>query len=194
MRSQHDRLAVENLRQDDVDVVRQEALHNVLQALRAWHLWEERVTHVVGLGVLVVGVDFWWRSVVGTAPAHKLLFTVLLTDLGLVQALQLAVVTLIEAPVTHNWNPVTVRSVQRDVRGADRTTQQRREHDVRQHALFCHQLTGVDGFLLTLLSQIDIDPAGELVGLVPFTLSVTDKNQLSIRHGTNHATNRMIFL
>ena len=184
----HHRLAGKDLRADHVNVVRGEALHHVLEALGARHFLQKRVARVIGLRVLVVRVNSRWRGVVGAAPRHELLFAELVADLRLVQALQLAVVTLIETPVAHHRNPVAIRRVQRNVCGADCAAQQGGEHNVRQDILFHHELAGVDCLALALLGQVNVYPTGELIRLVPFALAVTDQDQLSVTHAFKHAT------
>ena len=133
------------------------------------------VTRIVVLGVLIVRIDLRRRGGIGAAPDHELLVAVLLADLGLVLALQSAVVTLVETPVALDGNPQTIGLVKGDVGGVDGTTQQRGEDDVRQDVLLLEQLAATLGFLDTLLGQRDVDPAGELIGFVPCALSVTEQ-------------------
>ena len=133
------------------------------------------VTRVVVLRVLVVRVDLGRRGRVGATPQHELLVTVLLTNLGLVLALQSAVVTLVETPVTLNRNPQAIGGIQCDVGGVDGTTQQGGEDDVRQDVLLLEQLATTLGFGFALLGQRDVHPSGELIGLVPCALSVTEQ-------------------
>ena len=133
------------------------------------------VTRVVVLRVLVVRVDLGRRGRVGATPQHELLVTVLLTNLGLVLALQSAVVTLVETPVTLNRNPQTICGIQSDVGGVDGATQQGGEHDVRKDVLLLEQLAATLGFGFTLLGQRYVDPAGELVSFIPCALSMTEQ-------------------
>ena len=127
------------------------------------------------LRVLVVRVDLGRRGGVRTAPQHELLVAVLFADLGLVLALQSAVVTLVETPVTLNRNPQTICGIQSDVGGVDGATQQGGEHDVRKDVLLLEQLAATLGFGFTLLGQRYVDPAGELVSFIPCALSMTEQ-------------------
>ena len=86
-------LASLQLRLDVGLEVRLNALDHVGQAL-GFRNRIAGVARIVVLRVLVVRIDLRRRCGVGTTPQHELLVTVLLTDLGLVLALQGAVVTL----------------------------------------------------------------------------------------------------
>ena len=83
---------------------------------------------------------------------------------------------LIEAPIAHYWDPVTVGSIERDICGADGAAQKRGIKDVRQNAFLREQLAAALGFRLTFFGQIYIDPASELVGLVPLGLAMAKEN------------------
>ena len=133
------------------------------------------VARIIVLRILVVRIDLRRRSGVGTAPQHELLVTVLLTDLGLVLALQSAVVTLVQTPAALDRNPQAIGLVQRHVGGINGTTQHRGEDDIRKDVLLLEQATAVLGFLDTLLGQRDVDPAGELIGFIPCALSMTEQ-------------------
>ena len=160
-------------------VVRDEALHDILQALGARNLRQVGVAHVVGLRVLAIHVDLRRRGVVAAAPGHELLFAVLIAGLGLVQALQRTVVALVEAPVALHRDPVAVRLVQRDIRGHDRAAQQRGEQDGRLDSRVPNQLAGPLGLGLALVGEADVHPPGELVRCVPFALPVAEEDQCS---------------
>ena len=162
------------LRLDSGLEVRLHTLNNVGQAL-GFRNRIAGVARVVVLGVLVVRVDLGRRGGVRTAPQHELFIAVLFADLGLVLALQSAVVTLVETPVTLNRNPQTICGIQSDVGGVDSATQQGGEHDVRKDVLLLEQLAATLGFGFTLLGQRYVDPAGELVGLIPCALSMTEQ-------------------
>ena len=41
-----------------------------------------------------------------------------------------------------------------------------------------HELAAARGFALTALAEVDVDPAGEPVGQVPFALAVAEQDQL----------------
>src|SRR5699024_12661370 len=75
--------------------VRDETLHDILQALCARNGVQVCVTGIFGLRVLSVIRKLWWWGAVGTTPLHELLISVLILGFSLVQALQRTVVTLI---------------------------------------------------------------------------------------------------
>ena len=85
--------------------------------------------------------------------------------------------TLVEAPVALHGNPQAVGLIERDVRGVDGAAQQRGEDDVGQHTLVLHELAAVLGFLAALFGQRDVNPAGELICLVPFALTMSEQYQ-----------------
>ena len=92
---------------------------------------------------------------------------------------------LVEAPIAHHWDPVAVGGVESDICGADSATQKRGIQDVGQNAFLREQLAAALGFCLTLFGQIYIDPASELVGLVPLGLAMAKKNQFSVSHASS---------
>ncbi|OEI67469.1 hypothetical protein Cus16_2904 [Curtobacterium sp. ER1/6] len=158
--------------------VRQQAVDHELQRLRAGQLVAELgVATVPGLRPLGVVGDGGRRDVERPTPLHELLLAVLLERLGLVLALQVAVVALVEAPVALHRQPGQVGLEQRDVGGLDRPGQQRRVQDVRDDARPGDELAGALRLLLAQLAESDVDPAGEQVLLVPVTVAVTQQDE-----------------
>ena len=57
-------------------------------------------------------------------------------------------------------------------------------HDIRQNAFFLQKTTAVFGFLDPLLGKRDVNPAGELIGLVPCALTVSEQYEF-VCHNEN---------
>src|SRR5699024_1615438 len=75
--------------------VRDETLHDILQALCARNGVQVCVTGIFGLGVLSVIRKLWWSADVRTKLLHELLIAVLLLSLSLGHALLRSIVTLV---------------------------------------------------------------------------------------------------
>ena len=99
-------------------------------------------------------------------------FAVLGLGLGLVEALQRTVVPLIESPVAVHRDPQPVGDVERQVRGGDRTAQQRGVDHVGLTIASGDEFAGPPRLGAALVSQVDIDPAGELIACIPLALAV----------------------
>ena len=140
-----------------------------------------RVVHLAELGVVGEGGR---RNVERAAPEHELLLAELLEGLGLVLALQRAVVALVEAPRALDGDPRAIGGVEGDVGGLDGAGEHRGVQDVGQQARLGEQLAAALGFGLALLGEPDVDPSGEEVELVPFALAVAEEDQ---RIGRGHA-------
>ena len=135
------------------------------------------VARVAGLVVLAAELDRRRRGVERAAPQHELLVAVLVPGRSLVETLQRAVVPLVEPPVAPHRDPVPVRCVERQVGRGDGAAQHRGVHDGRQNSLVLQQLPTVDGFLATLVVEVDVDPAGEEVLGVPVGVPVAEQDQ-----------------
>ena len=135
------------------------------------------VARVVGLAELVVDRLRRRRDVERAAPGHEHLLAILLKGLLLVLALQRAVVALVQAPRTLHRDPVAVGGVQGQVGGGDGPTLHRGVHDVGEQAGLLELLATSDGLGPALVSQVDVDPAGEQVLGVPLALAVTKENE-----------------
>ena len=85
--------------------------------------------------------------------------------------------TLVEAPVALNGNPVAVGGVESQVRGHDGATQHRREQEIRENAGFLEELTTVGSLRAALVRQRNIHPTGEEVLCIPFALAVAEQHQ-----------------
>ncbi len=95
--------------------------------------------------------------------------------LGLVQALQAAVVALIEAPGLVHRQPVLLQLGQRTLQGVDGALQYGGMGDVELQAFLAHQATGGGRFATPLLGQVNIDPTGEAVVQVPLALAMAQQ-------------------
>ena len=148
------------------------------------------VARIAVLAVLAARLDRRRRGVVAAPPRHELLFAVLFLGLGLVQALQRAVVALVEPPVAMHRDPVPVGLVQREVGGVDRPSQQRRVEHIGLAVQLLDQLAGAGRFGPALLGEVDVDPSGEQVQRVPLALAVAQQNQRGISHDSDPLTRR----
>src|SRR5690606_17913061 len=97
--------------------------------------------------------------------------------LGLVLALERAVVTFVETPRAGDGNPGPVGGEQGDVGGLDRAGQQRGVQHIGQQTRLGKQLTAALGLGLALLGQADIHPSRKQIQLVPLALAVTKKDE-----------------
>jgi len=176
-------LIVPQIGYDGVVPVGQHACDNVFQAFRtrAGLGGQGRVPRVVELGELRVDVQFRRRGVVRTPPNHELLLAEFVADLGLVLALQRAVVAFVEPPRALDRDPVAVAAVQGEVRGVDGPPQHGGVDHIRQQVFALEQLGPPDRFGGALLSDVHIHPAGEQVFSVPFGFAMSKKNQC-VRH------------
>ena len=135
------------------------------------------VLRVVELGALVVDVERRRRRVVRAAPPHELLLAELGQRLRLVLALQRAVVPLVQPPRPAHRDPQPVGGVEGQFGGADRPPLQRRVHDAGQQVVLDEQLAAAPGLGLALGREVDVDPPGEEVLLVPVALPVAEQHE-----------------
>ena len=133
--------------------------------------------HVVG----VVGGQLRGRGVVAAPPQHELLLAEGLLDLGLVLALEVPVVALVEAPVPPHREPAAAGSSQGDLGGTDGPCEHGGVQDpqVEVHTgPLGQELAGGPGLGLPLGGEVDVDPAGEAVLGVPGGLPVAQQDQV----------------
>ena len=177
---------------DGVVPVRQHAHDDVGQALGAGtDLRRQRgVARVVVLRPRVVVGQGRRRGVVGAAPAHELLLAVLGQRLGLVLALQRAVVALVQPPRPAHRDPQPVGRLQRQLGRADGPLLQRRVHDVGQQVVLDEQRAAAHGLGHALLGEVDVDPAGEQVLLVPVALAVAEQHERADHRGDRRWSGR----
>src|SRR5690349_23137079 len=119
------------------------------------------------------------RNVVASAPDLHLRLAVLLDGLCFVQALQRAVVTLVEPPRPFDRQPHAVHPIHDDPQRADRALQHRREAEIDVQ-LFGEQLPGgVRRLAPALFRKVHIVPAGEEVLDVPDALPMANENKFT---------------
>src|SRR5690606_10566115 len=135
------------------------------------------VAEVVDLGQRVVVLDGRRWRVVGAAPDHELLFAELLAGLGLVLALEGAVVALVETPGAVDGDPEEVRHVQGDVGGADGPLQQGGVHHVGGDVGVEQQVAALGRLTLALRGQVDVHPPGEQPFRVPDAFAMPEQYQ-----------------
>jgi hypothetical protein len=107
------------------------------------------------------------RGVVAAAPDQHLLVAVLGGGFALVQALQGAVVALVQAPVVLDRQPHHVHLVQRQPQRADGALEHRGVGQVEGEAGFAQLPAGAWLRLDAFFGQVDVGPAGEAVFQVP---------------------------
>ena len=85
--------------------------------------------------------------------------------------------TLVEAPVALDGDPVAIGGVKGQVRGHDGATQHRREQEVGGDTRFLEELATVGSLRASLVRQWNIHPTGEEVLCIPFALAVAEQHQ-----------------
>ena len=165
---------------DGLVPVWQKARNGVLQALGQWHLARrEHPVARVTAGISRVGrVERWRRDVVAAAPQQNLLVSETRGGFGLVQALERAVVTLVETPVRVHRYPHSVHYIQRDPQGADGSLKHGGIGEIEFEPRAAHRVAGFSRLGDSLLGEIDIGPSGEAVFPVPHAFAMTQQNKL----------------
>ena len=176
MRGDENGLAGFEVRNDDVFEIRHHAGDARLQGLgRGKFVCRDGLEHLLVLRVALVIVSQFGRSdVEGTSPDLDLVVAVLGGGLGLVEALEHAVMLLVQLPCADDRDVLLIELAKDVVCGMDGSLEVRGVADVEFEAFFFQQLTAAFGFFDTGFGQIDIGPAGEQVGLVPLGLTVSD--------------------
>src|SRR5687768_18007594 len=95
----------------------------------------------------------------------------------LVQALQGAVMTFVQAPAAANGNPHEVELVERNPERTNRSLQQRRIGDIESQSLGLQQPSSVSRFLPAFVRKVDVGPTGEPVFLVPGGLPMAEEHK-----------------
>jgi hypothetical protein len=135
------------------------------------------IAQVAAFAARVVRFQRRGRGVVAAAPDQHLLVAVLLGGFCLVQALQAAVVALVQAPGVHHGQPGAIEFVQRVPEGARGALQDAGVGHVEVVALGLEQPAGLLGLFHAGLGQVDVGPAGEAVFEVPGRFAVADQYQ-----------------
>ncbi len=158
---------------------RHHARDRVLQALGERQLFARhlRIARVVVRRAAVGRIERGRRRVVAAAPDQHLLVAVFFGRFSLVQARQRAVVALVQTPRMNDRDVHQVHLVLHVPQRADRALQHGRVRDVERVARFLQQHARLLRFTDTLFGQVDIDPAGESVFLVPRRFAVADENE-----------------
>mmetsp|Transcript_29080 Transcript_29080/g.79827 ORF Transcript_29080/g.79827 Transcript_29080/m.79827 type:complete len:215 (-) Transcript_29080:155-799(-) len=135
------------------------------------------ISFVIGR-VMFAGLvhDGWWH-VVGTTPHEHLVLAEFIHRFLLVQSLQGTVVTFVQLPSFGDGDPHALRLFQHVPQGANGALQERSKGNLGFQSFLGNQLTSLHDFLLSLVGQGAIVPAGELVFEIPCGFSVTDQDQ-----------------
>src|SRR5690606_20960327 len=107
------------------------------------------------------------------------LVPVLRSRFGLVQALERAVMPLVEPPVPYHGDPHLVELIQHDPERADGPLQDRRVGDVELVVQVSQAARGLQGFFSPQVGEVDVGPSGEEVLQVPVALAVAAQNQFA---------------
>jgi hypothetical protein len=126
-------------------MARQHACNGVGQAFGERHLaiGQAGITPVAVFAARVVGAQCRRLRAVAAAPDQHLRVTVLQRGLGLVQALQRAVVTFVQAPVADHRQPGAVEFVEAVPKRPDRALEHRGVGQVEVETRFAQQLPGL---------------------------------------------------
>ena len=182
MGRQEDIFTAQESRRDAVLPERQHPGERVLQRFRARHTGNTGIAWIVGRMPLVSGIERWRGNVVAPAPDFHLRLPVLRGRLSLVEALQCAVVTLVETPRAPDRNPHQVHFVQDQPQRADRPLQQRRIGNVEAVAERFQLASRLPGLALPLVGQVHIGPARKPVVEIPCALPVPAEDQLACHY------------
>ena len=189
-------LAAPDRRRHGVVPARHHARDGVLQAFGQRHLRRRElgVAQVAAFAARIVGVEQRRRHVVAAAPDQHLLVAVLLGHVGLVQALQRAVVALVQAPVVLHRQPGAVHHIERMPQRPDGALQHRGHGEVELVAGLLEQAPRLARLRHAGVGQRHIGPAGEAVLEVPGRFAVADEDELvhGRRKGLRRARIRMI--
>ena len=172
-RDQHPFAALHH-RHDGFMPVGQKALHGILQALAGGQflLGQVRVTRVF-TGVALIGFLQGWRAgIVAPPPDVHLLFAKFGGHLGFIQALQRAVMALVQAPGIDHRQVHAVHFIQRDPERADRPFKNRGVTQVKIIPTFLERLSCLVGFQQSFFREIHVGPAGEAVFHIPRAFAV----------------------
>ena len=99
--------------------------------------------------------------IVAATPELHLLRAVFLRRLAFIEALERAVMTLIQMIIFHDRNPRQIELVQHRVRRMNRPFQDRRVADVKRKSVFAKERARLMRFGKSFLRQIHIRPAAE---------------------------------
>jgi hypothetical protein len=118
------------------------------------------------------------RGVVAAAPDEHLRITVLRGHVGLVQALQAAVVALVQAPVVDHRQPGAVHLVECMPQCPDGALEHRGVGHVELEAGLLQQPAGLLRLGHAGVGERHVGPAGEAVFQVPGRFAVADQHEL----------------
>ena len=135
----------------------------------------ELLLHVRVAGV--AGLERGRAHVEAAAPDEDLVLAVLAGGVGLVEALERAVVALVELPGLVDGQPAAVHLVEDDVEGVDGALEHRGVAHVEVEALLGEGAPAVCGLAAAGVGEVDVGPAGEEVELVPLALAVADEHE-----------------
>ena len=159
--------------------VRHHAYYRVFQAFRQWQFLRQQrgIAQIARRMTCIVHIERRRRHIVGAAPQVHLLIAEFRRRLCLVQALQGAVVTLVQAPVLDDGYPAAVKFFLGKPQGANRARQQRGIAQIEVQSGRLHQLSCLARVSNAFFSQVNVDPAGKSIFQIPRALAVSHQYQ-----------------
>merc|ERR1719339_366707 len=172
---------------DNVVPVRQGALNRELEGLAVGELCVGGSTLVPlvlpdGFIVGMVSLHGRGRDIKAPPPDLNLLLAVLGGGLRLVEAGQPAVMPLVEPPGLLDGQVGLTALLQHGGKSLLRPGEQRSVGNIEGEPSILERLAAGLGLLHALLAQVRVEPAAELVLLVPLALPVSDHDNLVGRH------------
>ena len=135
---------------------------------------QPRITRITSRIARIIGSERRGTDIVAPAPQLRLFHAVTLCGLGFVQALERAVVSLVETPTVVYRDPHEIHFFQRQPQRLNGALEHRGIRDVEHIPFATQDAARFHCFLDSLLAQPDIGPAGETIFFVPRTLTVAE--------------------
>ena len=178
MRRDQHAFAGAHCRRDVRVPVGQHARHGVFQALGSGQLGGAQacIARVKPGMAWIICRQRIGRNRIRAAPDQHLRVAVLRGGFGLVEALQCAVVALVQAPVLFNRQPQGINFFECDVEGLDGALEERGIGNIEAEPFFLEQPSGTLRFGDAGGCQVDISPAGEAVFEIPRRLTVAHQD------------------
>jgi hypothetical protein len=115
----------------------------------------------------VINIELRWWDIIRSSPNKNLVFAVLFGSLGFIQALQSAVMSLVESPVLVMRNPGEIKLIRDGVVSLDGSLQDRCESNIKSETLFSQHFAGFNSLCNSVLGKRHILPPGEDVFFIP---------------------------
>mmetsp|Transcript_42715 Transcript_42715/g.117926 ORF Transcript_42715/g.117926 Transcript_42715/m.117926 type:complete len:276 (-) Transcript_42715:13-840(-) len=172
-------LALLDFRHDGFPPIGQDALNRQLEGLGERQLFARDVG-VLGLQLGVIGVvvrDRRRRDAERPTPLRDLCLAELGLGVGLVEALEVAIHTLVQLPALLDRDPLEVHLLEGELARLYGPLLTRRERDIECEIRLPHEDAGVLSLLCALLRHVDVCPPSKPVLKVPLRLAVPEQNE-----------------